>query len=135
MTHVLDSSALLAHYLLESGKERVQELFDGNDCSVGVSVLTLYEFELKLHQIGVDALSRRQIMASYRTFLAEVVQVDESIRSEAIKLRIAASARIATVDVLIAATASEKGAVLVHRDPHFSSIPAFMLQQEMLPPK
>ena len=36
---------------------------------------------------------------------------------------------------LIAATASVRGAMLVHRDPHFTAIPIPMLKQEMLPPK
>jgi predicted nucleic acid-binding protein len=36
---------------------------------------------------------------------------------------------------LIAATESVRGAMLVHRDPHFTAIPTFMLKQEMLPPK
>jgi hypothetical protein len=39
------------------------------------------------------------------------------------------------MDTLIAATASSRAATLVHRDPHFTSIPASMLKQEMLPPK
>jgi predicted nucleic acid-binding protein len=39
------------------------------------------------------------------------------------------------MDTLIAATASLRGAVLLHRDPHFMVIPAAMLKQEMLPVK
>jgi predicted nucleic acid-binding protein len=35
-------------------------------------------------------------------------------------------------DTLIAAAASLSGSVLVHRDPHFSTIPAELLAQEML---
>jgi predicted nucleic acid-binding protein len=39
------------------------------------------------------------------------------------------------MDTLIAATASVRGATLVHRDPHFTAISGSMLKQEMLPPK
>jgi predicted nucleic acid-binding protein len=39
------------------------------------------------------------------------------------------------METLIAATASVHGAMLVHRDPYFTAIPASMLKPEMLPPK
>jgi PIN domain nuclease of toxin-antitoxin system len=52
MTHLLDTSALLVHYLAEPGGERVQELFADGSITVGVSILSLYEFELRLHQLG-----------------------------------------------------------------------------------
>jgi predicted nucleic acid-binding protein len=67
--------------------------------------------------------------------LNEVVHVDEAIGSEAVRLRISATARASAMDTLIAATASLRGAMLVHRDPHFTAIPASMLKQEMLPRK
>ena len=35
MTHVLDSSALLAHYLAEPGAERVQALFEDHAVVAG----------------------------------------------------------------------------------------------------
>ena len=46
MTHALDTSALLAHYLAESGAERVQALFEDDVVLAGASILSLYEFEL-----------------------------------------------------------------------------------------
>jgi predicted nucleic acid-binding protein len=39
------------------------------------------------------------------------------------------------MDTLTAATASLCGAILLHRDPHFTAIPASVLKQEMLPAK
>jgi len=50
----------------------------------------------------------------------------------AIKLRECATDRLPTIDSLIAATAAAHNAVLVHRDPHFTAIPAEMLKQEFL---
>ena len=58
MTHLLDTSALLAHYLAEPGAERAQSLFEDDAVVAGASILSLYEFELRLHQLGVDATSR-----------------------------------------------------------------------------
>jgi predicted nucleic acid-binding protein len=39
------------------------------------------------------------------------------------------------MDLLIAARASVRGAILVHRDPDFGAIPPAFLSQEILPPK
>jgi predicted nucleic acid-binding protein len=39
------------------------------------------------------------------------------------------------MDLLIAATAAVRQAILVHRDPHFAAVPADLLQQETLPAK
>jgi predicted nucleic acid-binding protein len=135
MTHLLDTSALLAHYLAEPGAIRVQALFEDGTVMAGTSILALFEFEMRLHQLGIDAATRAVELDRYRVLLSEIVNVDEAIRSEGVRLRISATARASAVDTLIAATASLRGATLVHRDPHFVAIPASMLKQEMLPPK
>jgi len=135
MTHVLDTSALLAHYLAEPGAERVQALFEDHAVVAGTSILSLYEFELRLHQLGVDTATRTRELSRYRALLDEVVDVDEAVRSEAIRLRTGATAHVSAMDVLIAATASLKHATLLHRDPHFDAIPTNLLKQETLPAK
>ncbi len=135
MTHLLDTSALLAHYLAENGAERVQALFEDEAVVTGTCILSLYEFELRLHQLGVDAATRTAELSRYRVLLDEVVDVDEGVRSEAIRLRTSATSHVAAMDVLIAATAALKNATLVHRDPHFVAIPGSLLEQEVLPAK
>ena len=135
MTHLLDTSALLAHYLQEPGTALVQALFEDETKSTGTSVLVLYEFELRLHLLGMDASARVETMNLYRADFEEIIDVNETVRVEAFRLRTNASARISTVDTLIAATASLNGAILVHRDPHFSVIPKSHLKQEILPAK
>jgi PIN domain nuclease of toxin-antitoxin system len=55
MTHLLDTSALLAHYLAEPGANRVQALFEDAAVVPGTSILVLFEFDLRLHQLGIDA--------------------------------------------------------------------------------
>ena len=135
MTHLLDTSAVLAHYLAEPGAARVQSLFEDDAVVAGASILSLYEFELRLHQLGVDTATRATELNRYRALLNEVVDVDEAVRGEAIRLRTGATAHVAAMDVLIAATASLRNATLVHRDPHFAAIPAPLLKQEVLPAK
>ncbi len=135
MTHLLDTSALLAHYLAEPGAARVQGLFEDTAVVAGTSILALFEFDVRLHQLGIDTTTRAAELNRYRALLSEVVNVDEVIRNEAVRLRINATARASAMDTLIASTASVRGATLVHRDPHFTAIPGSMLKQEMLPPK
>jgi predicted nucleic acid-binding protein len=135
MTHLLDTSALLAHYLAEPGATRVQGLFEDTAVVAGTSILALFEFDLRLHQLGIDAATRDAELNRYRSLLSEIVNVDEAIRSEAVRLRISATARASAMDTLIAATASVRGVMLIHRDPHFAAIPTSMLKQEMLPAK
>ena len=135
MTHLLDTSALLAHYLAENGAERVQALFEDAAVEAGASILSLYEFELRLHQLGVDAATGVTELNRYRALLTEVVDVTEAVRGEAIRLRTSATRHVAAMDVLIAASASVGNATLVHRDPHFAALPANLLKQEVLPAK
>lgn len=135
MTHLLDTSALLAHYFAEAGAVEVQALFEDESFSIGTSILALFEFDLRLHQLGLDSSIRGAELARYRSLLDEIAMVDEDVRGEAIKLRIAASTRIASMDVLIAASASLRSVTLVHRDPHFGAIPMSVLRQMILPEK
>ena len=135
MTHLLDTSAMLAHYLGEPGAERVQTLFEDETVVPGTSVLALFEFELRLHQLGEDESTRSAELSRYRALLDEVADVDESVRAEAVHLRTSATARLSAMDALIAATASSRRATLIHRDPHFAAVPTQLLQQEFLPAK
>lgn len=135
MTHLLDTLAILALYLAESGVDRVQSLFEDATVVAGTSILALFEFETRLHQLGVDSATRAKEVNRYRALLSEIVNVDEAVRKEGVRLRTGASARASAMDTLIAATASLRGATLLHRDPHFTVIPATMLKQEMLPAK
>ena len=50
-------------------------------------------------------------------------------------LRAATRPRLPRVDALIAASAKQHGATLVHCDPHMAGIPATLVNQRRLPPK
>lgn len=53
----------------------------------------------------------------------------------AMELRSATQSRLPLVDSLIAASARQLGATLVHRDPHMAAIPRALVSQLSLPPK
>ena len=135
MTHLLDSSATLADFFGEPGASRVARLIDDPKYVAGISVLTLYEtYTAVLHRSG-SKIQAREAVAVLRAAVDEIVPVAEEIVNLAIDLREAATARIATADCLIAATAAQHGAVLVHRDPHFATLPSGRPAQDTLPDK
>jgi predicted nucleic acid-binding protein len=135
MTHLLDTSAILAHHLAEPGADRIQRLFDDQSNSIGISVVTLLELECRLHDLGLNPLDRRAEVAKYKLLFDEIVPITESICATAVELKLAATARLPSIDAFIAAAAKSRSAILVHRDPHFLHVPARLLSQELLPEK
>ena len=90
------------------------------------------EFARRLHFLNQSASQIQFFMLEMRALITEVVVIDEAIAEFAFELYRATPERLPTLDSLIAAAASSKGAVLVHRDKHFNAIPASLLLQEYL---
>lgn len=135
MIYLLDTSALLAFLLNEPGAGRVAEILADPGATTGISVLTAYE-------VATVAFARTRLPEDAEKALANAEEtagsiwpLDPEVLGEAVALRVATSGRVATVDLLIAATASHHGATLIHRDPHFAALPADRPKQETLPPK
>ncbi len=128
MTHLLDSSALLAHYFEEQGSEQVRKLFEDEDAPMLLSVLSVSEFWARLKSEGHEADFENEWKLQQEIF-DRILDVDWHVTERAIAIRRATSSRLPMVDALIAATASLHNAVLVHRDPHFRAIPAKLLRQ------
>ena len=132
MKVLLDTSAVLAFFFGEPGATRVRDVLSEPRNAVAMSVLTPGEFWSRLRAEGAEA----RFDAEWRRLndlVPEVLPVSLPIVLRAITLRRAATARLPYVDALIAATAAEHDAVLLHRDPHFASIPVPYLRQEILP--
>jgi predicted nucleic acid-binding protein len=134
VTHLLDSSAFFAFFFDEPGRQRVEELLREPAVEAGLSVLTSLELWARLKAEGRDEAFEQE-WEDHLPLFEEVISVDLTLCLKAIELRRAATARLPTIDSLIAAAAIKHGAVLVHRDPHFKSIPGHLLKQELLPEK
>jgi predicted nucleic acid-binding protein len=128
VTHLLDSSALLAHYFGERGSEKVRKLFDDEDTPILLSVLSAAEFWGRLRSEGHEASFENEWKLQ-QTLFDRILEVDWAVTERAIAIRRATPTRLPMVDTLIAATASLHNAVLVHRDPHFRAIPSSLLHQ------
>lgn len=131
MTHLLDSSGFFAFFFDEPGRERVEELLRDPHVELGLSALTAVEFWARLKAEGNEYVFEQEWEAHLPLFKA-ITPVDLPLCLQAIHLRRAATDRLPTIDSLIAATAARENAVLVHRDPHFTSIPTKLLKQEVL---
>lgn len=123
MTHLFDTSAILAHHLAELGADRVQALFEDETNHVGICVVSFLEFEVRLREMGLSDSERQGETLRYKTLFDDVILVDEAVCSKAAELKFSATQRVPNIDALIAASAALHGATLVHCDPHFLGIP------------
>lgn len=131
LTHVLDTSAWLAHLFQEPGASQITSLFKDSNNRVGVSVLSLVEVYTRLRAVGREKEFKRMI-EYYGYLFTSFLPVSESIALQATALRSLATSRLPTIDALIAATAAQHGAILVHRDPHFLSLATEEVNQQSL---
>lgn len=122
ITHVLDSSAWIAHLQREPGWEMVSDILADPETAVGISALSLVELHARLRSAG-DEHKFGEVLQDYRELFAQIIPVSEAIALRAVALREGAAARVPAVGALIAATAAQHSAALVHRDPHLAALP------------
>lgn len=132
MTHLLDTSAVLAYYFEEDGADRVQALLADTKNPPSICCVTELEFWARLKSLGAESHFGSDWPEISN--LLTIFSLDIQIVGRAVEIRRACSDRLPTVDSLIAATASFHNTVLVHRDPHFESIPRKLLRQLSLCP-
>ena len=129
ITHVLDTSALLAHYFDEPGAMIVHRLWTAKGQKPGISAVTVAELKGRLTQEIENAEEREHTAEAYLGELTVCLPVDRSIAELAWQIREATPDRLPLVDALIAATARAFGAILVHKDPHMARIPEGLVKQ------
>ena len=127
---LLDTSALLCHYFDEPGAARVDELLAGDE--VMVSAPSEFEFIVVACSRGAKSSDAMAAFSDYADLMVGVVPITSAVARRALGLRLATGSRIPTVDCLIAGAAAESECRLVHKDRHFSTIPAELLEQEVL---
>ena len=133
ISHLLDTSALLAHYFAESGADIVQRLFESKSHEIGVSVISIPEMRGRLRvEIG-DISEVGSVCSHYFDVLASHVVIDRSVAECAEHIRQSTKKRLPLIDAVIAACALDRNAVLVHKDPHMSTIPTSVVEQIVLP--
>lgn len=131
---LLDSSAWLVHLFAEPGVEQINLLFDDPQNEVNISALSIPEVYGRLKAIGRE-VHWPEVWQTYNELFDKILSVDEAVAHRAIVLREATPQRLPTMDGLIAATAVLHELTLVHRDHHFTAVPANLLSQIQLPEK
>jgi predicted nucleic acid-binding protein len=133
VTHLLDTSALLAHYFDEAGAAEVDAIWQEPSHNPAICVLTITELRGRLAiEVGsADEIER--VLDLYVNQLTSEAPVDRWVAEEAARLREASGGRLPLVDACIAACASRHGCVLVHRDPHFDRLPEESVARLRLP--
>ena len=126
---LLDTSALLVHFRQELGWERVQALFEQEGTEILAASVSLTEFARRLRELGATPAGALQTVQDYGALLDDIVTVDEKVALEAFNLGCETVPRLPLVDALIAATARERDACLVHRDGHMAGIPGHLVTQ------
>ncbi|OQW96443.1 MAG: hypothetical protein BWK77_04715 [Verrucomicrobia bacterium A1] len=129
---VLDTSAWIAHFFGEQGAEAVTALWRDAGNRVSVSAVSVAEFRGRLRQELSDPATADAEMARYLESMLHVVPLDTGIAREADRIRQRSEGRLPLVDALIAATAVQIGATLVHCDRHFLVLPARSLRLMVL---
>ena len=132
ITHVLDTSALLAHYFNEPGAGLIEGLWSNETFRIGISAVTVAELKGRLHQELTDDTEAMRAAEAYLNELTTCLPVDRATAEMAWQLRQVTPDRLPLVDSLIAATARAAGAILVHKDPHMSQIPDGLVRQTSL---
>jgi len=118
ITLVLDTSAILAHYLNEPGADDVNAILTQGPEAAGIPLIALAELRGRLAEVSANPREAERVFKLYTETLTTVLPFTRETADAATDLRAAPRARLPVVDALIAASAKEHSAVLVHRDPH-----------------
>ena len=120
---------MLCHYYQEPGWTRVHDVLMGDD-DVWFAAPSILEFLGRLATDGLADPVAEEDLAGYREMATGCCAIDEDVAHTAWALRRAASARLPAVDSLIAASAAQLNATLLHCDAHFDAVPATHLRAE-----
>ncbi|HEY0966480.1 MAG TPA: PIN domain-containing protein [Opitutaceae bacterium] len=124
ITHVFDTSAVLAHYFNEPGADEVERIWQDHRNEIGLSALSVTELRGRLGALVSDRGEVERAMRLYTEEITTVLAVDRNVARRAADLRETARVRLPLVDAVIAATAGVSSAILVHRDPHYAALGA-----------
>jgi predicted nucleic acid-binding protein len=119
---VIDTSAFFCLKDDEAGAERVQEILAKarhGQIKVFVSFMSLMEYLYVCFIRYGEELARRAYL-ELTLLPMEIVESDENLRLRAAEFK--ANHNISLADAWIAATAAEKNAVLVHKDPEYETL-------------
>jgi predicted nucleic acid-binding protein len=135
MAHLLDTSAVLAHFLDEPGADVVSRILAGGKKKALLCAPSWAELERRLGELVPDTAEAERVWTLYTQGLCGFLPLDEDSVRAAISLRRSADGRLPLIDALIAGCASAQGMELVHRDSHMDRLSGENLRIISLPTK
>jgi predicted nucleic acid-binding protein len=135
VSHLLDTSAILAHYFDEPGAAEVNAVWQQKSNKPAIRVLTIPELRTRLEAEGADPAEAERAFDLYVNQLTTCLPVDRASAEDAVRLRRLSPSRLPLVHACIAGCARRHDCLLVHRDPHMDQLPADAVKQLRLPDK
>ncbi len=132
MKLLLDTSILVCFYKKEFGWHFALDKIEIAS-EVLLSAISIAEFGRLCLTDGKSIEDAYDALESVLKLITTVIPVDKTTSITILDITAQAKSRVPLVDAIIAATAIQHGAVLLHRDAHFRGIPQTMLHQEELP--
>lgn len=124
--YVLDTSALFAYIELETGAEVVEHILTlakKGKCKAYISFITLLEaYYVTWQKKGED--KAKELVILLKSLPIERIESYERLILLAGYIK--ANHRLSLADAVIAATAMEKQAILVHKDPEFKAVSSYV---------
>ncbi len=133
ITHVFDTSAILAHYFHEPGAEQVNALLADNSVEIGLPATSLLDLKTRLTSSVGDPAEARRAYHLYAEELIAAIPVTREIITRAEEILQRSGDRLTLLEAIAAATARHEGAVLVHRGHNLARVPGDLFQQCALP--
>ena len=119
---LLDTSAIFVYVESESGHETIEYILieaRQKKCAVFMSFISLMEiYYISWQKKGEDVA--KELVVLVKSLPVEIIQSNERIILSAGRLK--AKHRLSVADAVVAATAMDKAAVLVHKDPEFEQL-------------
>lgn len=133
ITHVFDPSAILAHFFHEPGAEQVNALLVDNSVEIGLPALALLDLKERLTATVPDKQEATRAFHLYADELVTILPVTRGVVARAESLLAASAQPLTHLEAIVAATAQDEGAVLVHRSAPLAELPANLVRQIALP--
>jgi predicted nucleic acid-binding protein len=124
--YVLDTSAIFTYSESENGADKVESILSDckkGKCVVYISFITLMEIYYITWQKKSET-DAKEFVILVKSLPVHIVESNEQLILSA--GRIKANHRLSLADAIIAATALEKKAILVHKDPELEEVSSYV---------
>ena len=125
-SYVLDTSALLAYIESEEGFNTIEDILNdakGRRARVYLSFISFMELYYVCWQKEGEQIAK-ELMAMLQSL--PIDRVDSNVRITLCAGKIKAKHRLSVADAFVAATAIEKEAALVHKDPELEAMSEYV---------